>query len=155
MVVAAAGLGSVLAAYIDVLPSPIQQLAHEAAGAPAPHGPGSRPPVTLGTGRPAARKAPPSSQPAPAPRHAPSSAAAPSAATTPTHYRPAFSPSGHHPTEPGCRPSPGRSPYQPPEGPPGPTPPPWYRTAPCPAVPTGPAGLPTWNPHAPLPAWPG
>jgi hypothetical protein len=39
MVVAAAGLGSVLAAYTNVLPSPIQQLAHEAVAAPAPHGP--------------------------------------------------------------------------------------------------------------------
>ena len=35
MVVAAAGLGSVLAAYIDVLPSPIQRLAHVAVAAPA------------------------------------------------------------------------------------------------------------------------
>ena len=67
MVVAAAGLGSVLAAYIDVLPSPIQQLAHVAvaAPAPAPHRSSSRQAATLGTARPAPRKVQPSSQPAP------------------------------------------------------------------------------------------
>lgn len=37
LVAAAAGLGSVLAAYTDSLPSPIQQLAHVAVLAPAPH----------------------------------------------------------------------------------------------------------------------
>ena len=37
LVAAAAGLGSVLAAYTDSLPSPIQQLAHVAVAAPAPH----------------------------------------------------------------------------------------------------------------------
>jgi hypothetical protein len=151
MVVAAAGLGSVLAAYIDVLPSPIQQLAHEAAGAPAPHGSGSPQPVTLGTARPAPRKAQPSSRPAPAPRHPPGSAVTLSPATTPTHHhRPVFPASGHHPAEPSCSPSPARSPSQPPKGSPGSTPPPpWYQTAPCQAVPTGPASLPTWNPRAP------
>ena len=62
MVVAAAGLGSVLAAYIDVLPSPIQQLAHVAVAAPAPHDSSVSQPATLGTARPAPRKVQPSSR---------------------------------------------------------------------------------------------
>jgi hypothetical protein len=150
MVVAAAGLGSVIAAYIDVLPSPIQQLAHAGIAAPAPHGSGSGQIGTLGTARPAPRKAQPSSQPAPAPRHPPASDAS-SLGTTPTpHYWPRYTASGHHRTEPACSPSPGRSPSQPPNRSPGSTPPPpWYQTAPCQAVPTGPASLPTWNPRAP------
>lgn len=72
MVVAAAGLGSVLAAYIDVLPSPIQQLAHVAVAAPAPHDSGSSQSATLGIGRRAPRKVQPSSPaPRPATRRAP------------------------------------------------------------------------------------
>jgi len=148
MVVAAAGLGSVLAAYIDVLPSPIQQLAHEAVAAPAPHGSGARQSTTLGMGRHAPRKAQPSAQPAPAARHSANGAAAPAQGTTPTsRYRPRFSASDHRPTEPAC--SPGRAPYQLPQGPRGSTPPPWYQTEPCRAIPTGPASLPTWSPHLP------
>ena len=97
MVVAAAGLGSVLAAYIDVLPSPIQRLAHVAVA--APDGSSSSQPATLGTARPAPRKVQPSSRSAPAPRHSASAALAPSMRTTPTpHYRPLFSPSDYHPT---------------------------------------------------------
>jgi len=36
LVTAAAGLGSITAAYVDVLPGPIQQMAHVTVGAPAP-----------------------------------------------------------------------------------------------------------------------
>ena len=46
LVVAAAALGSVFAAYIDVLPSPIQQLAHVTVAAPAPPSSGALRPVT-------------------------------------------------------------------------------------------------------------
>jgi len=151
MVVAAAGLGSVLAAYIDVLPSPIQQLAHVAVAAPAPHDSSVSQPATLGTARPAPRKVQPSSRPAPAPRHSASAAVAPSQGTTPTpRYRPLFSPSGYRPTGPACSPRPGHSPYQPPKGSPGASlPPSWYQAVPCMAIPTGPAGQPTLNPYAP------
>jgi len=151
MVAAAAGLGSVLAAYIDVLPSPIQQLAHVAVAAPAPHDSSSSQPATLGTtARPAARKVEPSSQPAPAPRHSASAALTPSQGTTPTpHYRPLFSPSGHRPTYPACSPGHGHSSHQPPKGSPGSSlPPSWYPVVPCTVIPTEPAGQPTLNPYA-------
>jgi len=151
MVVAAAGLGSVFAAYIDVLPSPIQQLAHVAVAAPAPHGSSSRQAATLGTARPVPRKVQPSSRPAPAPRHSASAALTPSEGTNPTpHYRSPFSPSGHRPTYPACSPAPGHSPHQPPKGSPGPSlPPSWYQAVPCTAIPSGPAGQPTLNPYVP------
>ena len=151
MVVAAAGLGSVLAAYIDVLPSPIQQLAHVAVAAPAPHRSSSRQPATLGTARPAPRKVQPSSQPAPAPHHTASAAAGPSQGTTPTpRHRPQFPPSGHRPAYPSCSPGPGQSPDQPPKGSPGSSlPPSWYQTTPCTVFPTGPASQPTLTPYAP------
>ena len=48
-VVAAAGLGSVFAAYVDVLPSPIQQLAHVTVAAPAPPSSGPLRAVRPGT----------------------------------------------------------------------------------------------------------
>jgi len=69
MVAVVAGLGSVLAAYIDVLPSPIQQLAHVAVAAPAP--PRAQP-ATLETARAARRTAHPvTSQPTPRPHRSP------------------------------------------------------------------------------------
>ena len=148
MVVAAAGLGSVLAAYIDVLPSPIQQLAHVAVAAPAPRGSSSGQPE-LETAGPAPRVQP-SSRPASAPRHSASAALAPSQGTTPTPHWPRVSPSGYRPTGPACSARPGHSPHQPPKGSPGYSPPPsWYQAAPCMGIPTGPAGQPTLNPYAP------
>src|SRR5271169_1681691 len=74
LVVAAAALGSVFAAYIDVLPSPIQQLAHVTVAAPAP--PSSGPPRSATVGvSPATHGTPrPSSQPAPGPHHSTSPA---------------------------------------------------------------------------------
>jgi hypothetical protein len=146
MVVAAAGLGSVLAAYIDVLPSPIQQLAHGAFAAPAPHGSSSRLSATLGMGQRAPHKVQPSAQPAPAARHS-ANALVPVQGTAATpHYRSRFPAPDHYSTEAAC--SPGRSPYQFPE-PGGSTPPPWYQKEPCAATPTGPASLPTREPHLP------
>src|ERR1700736_4835204 len=65
LVVAVAGLGSVFAAYIDVLPGPIQQLAHVTVAAPPP--PRAKPPPSA-TGRTAAATRPAdrhSSQPVP------------------------------------------------------------------------------------------
>ena len=151
MVVAAAGLGSVLAAYIDVLPSPIQQLAHVAVAAPAPHDSGSSQSATLGMGRRAPRKAQPSSRPAPAPRHPASAAAVSSPAVTPApHHHPRSWPSYRRPTEQACSPRPGYSPPPSPEGSPGSGPPPfWYPPGPCTAIPTWPTGQPTLNPRVP------
>ena len=65
MVVAAAGLGSVLAAYIDVLPSPIQQLAHVAVAAPGAASTPARasPPRWGRRGPRPARCSPPASRP--------------------------------------------------------------------------------------------
>jgi hypothetical protein len=150
MVAAAAGLGSVLAAYIDVLPSPIQQLAHEAVAAPAPHGSGSRQSATLGKGRPEPRKPQPSSQPASAPRH-PAGTDQPSGRTWATpHFPPVSSPPGDRPTEPACRPSPWRSLGPSPKGSayPG-SPPPWDQPEPCTGFPTWPADQPTPTPYGP------
>ena len=148
MVVAAAGLGSVLAAYIDVLPSPIQQLAHVAVAAPAPHDSGSSQPATLGIGRRAPRKVQPSSRPAPAARHPASAAAVSSPAVTPTpHHYPRRWPSYYHPTEHACTPRPGYSPPPSlppsPKGSPGSGPPPFWYPGPCTAIPTWPADQPT------------
>ena len=107
MVAAVAGLGSVLAAYKDVLPSPIQQLAHVAVAAPAPPSTSNQRPVTLGTGRRAAshQARPASSHPALQP-HRPS-ATAPAASPTPTTLRPRRKPlpkssPGHRAPGPAC-----------------------------------------------------
>jgi hypothetical protein len=149
MVAAAVGLGSVLAAYIDVLPSPIQQLAHEV-GAPAPRGSGPHGTGTLATAQPASGQTPsPSSQSAPQPGHSGGTTQAPSHGSTPTpHYSPRSSASGRHPTGPACSPaslhlsSPrptgsahasfsGSPPIQ------------------CVGIPTNPASEPTLNPYVP------
>ena len=48
LVTAAAGLGSITAAYVGVLPGPIQQLAHVTVGAPPPpHDKSHRPPAVI------------------------------------------------------------------------------------------------------------
>ena len=100
MVVAAAGLGSVLAAYIDVLPSPIQQLAHVAVAAPAPHRFRLEPVRHAGDREARAAQGPALQPAAPAPRHPASAAAVSSPAVTPTpHHYPRRWPSYYHPTE--------------------------------------------------------
>jgi hypothetical protein len=108
MVAAVAGLGSVLAAYTDVLPSPIQQLAHVAVAAPAPPSISTQQPVMLGTGRRSAshKARPPSSPPALQPRRSPTTA--PASDPTPTASRrprrrplPSSSP-GHRTPGPAC-----------------------------------------------------
>jgi hypothetical protein len=145
MVAAAAGLGSVLAAYSDVLPSPIQQLAHVAVAAPAP--PGSDRPAALGTGRQVPNKPGPSSQPAPGP-YRPASAAQPSAQPgSPTpHYSPLSSSPGHRPTGPAC----STGAWNPPKASAHPSPlPSWPQEEHCTGIPTRPAGQPTLNPYVP------
>ena len=107
MVAAVAGLGSVLAAYSDVLPSPIQRLAHLAVAAPAPDNSGPQQPGALLTARPASHTARAASQPAPGPHHSASHAQAPGQANSP---RPNFTPEssgspGHGSTPASLRPA--------------------------------------------------
>jgi hypothetical protein len=115
LVAAVAGLGSVLAAYSDVLPSPIQHLAHVAVAAPAP-----QPPAALGTGtrvrrsdRPVTSR-PVTSRPARRPHHSPVTAAPSPAAQTPTPRTgsyPRISPSpGYRGPQPICSAVPLHSP---------------------------------------------
>ena len=149
MVAAVAGLGSVLAAYSDVLPSPIQQLAHVAVAAPAP--PSSGPPAILGTGRPAPRTARAISQPAPGPPRSAGAAPASSPATSPPpHFtpEPRRSPS-YGSTSASCEPSPGGSPSPSAKTSAHPTPPSWLPAVPCAGIPTGTASQPTPNPYIP------
>ena len=107
MVAAAAGLGSVLAAYIDVLPSPIQQLVHEVAAAPAPRGSGPHGSGTEGMAQPTSGQTPaPTSQSAPKPSRSERTARASSPAGSPTpRYSPVSSAPGRRPTGPACSPA--------------------------------------------------
>jgi hypothetical protein len=149
LVVAVAGLASVFAAYTDVLPGPIQQLAHVAVAAPAP--PGSGPPRPLtDQARPATRGAVQSSgQPARGPHH--STSPGPAGQVTPTpNFKPGPDRSrGHRPTGPSCTPGPGHSPGPQPKVSGRPSPPSWYPGERCTGLPTGPAGKPTPYPSAP------
>ena len=150
MVAAVAGLGSVLAAYSDVLPSPIQQLAHVAVAAPAP--PSSGPPrsATLGTGRPAPRPAQAASQPGSGPRHPAGLAQASGQATTPqSHFTPETSRSpGYDGTSASCGPSRRPSPSPSAKESAHPSPGSWP-TVPCAVAPIGSAIQPTVYPHVP------
>jgi hypothetical protein len=145
LVAAVVGLGSVLAAYTDVLPSPIQQLAHVTVAAPAP--PHSGRPATSAPGHAKARQVHATSgPPARGPLHSAGSAQPPGqASSAQAHYRPPASPSGRRPTEPACGPAPWRS-----------TGPPDDHVAPsgsqgeqCTGIPTRPASEPTLNPYVP------
>ncbi len=143
MVVAAAGLGSVLAASIDVLPSPIQQLAHEV-GAPAP--PGSHRPAAVGRGHSARRQSSAAtSQPAPQPDGPAVTGPSSGHGGSPTpHYSPLSSASGRHPAGPSCSPGslflPSASPHASSSG---------SQPVQCTGIPTNPAGQPTLNPYVP------
>jgi hypothetical protein len=141
MVAAAAGLGSVLAAYSDVLPSPIQQLAHVAVAAPAP--PSSGPPrsATLGT----------ASQPGSAPRHSASPAQATGPATSPQGlFTPEVSRSpGHDGASVTCVPRLRPSPSPSAKASTHPSPSPWPPAVPCGIFPTGSAIRPTRDPYVP------
>jgi hypothetical protein len=122
LVAAVAGLGSLLAAYTDLLPSSIQQLAHVAVAAPAPHHHSQpQPPSMPGTARPvvsASRS--PSSRPSATPQHSAGPVRAPGSRSTrhPLRRRPVTAPPGpsaprvhtaracRRPVPPPCRPGP-------------------------------------------------
>ena len=150
-VVAVAGLGSVFAAYIDVLPSPIQQLAHVTVAAPPP--PSSGPPRLATTGtRPATHGAgQPSSQPAPGPHHSasPARVSGQPTPTPPFRPRPTRSP-GRPAAGPSCGPGLVYSPSPQPKASGYPSPlPSWSQGGRCTSIPTGPTGLPTLSPTLP------
>jgi len=151
MVVAAAGLGSVLAAYTDVLPSPIQQLAHVAVAAPAPHRSGPPQPATMGTARPAPRPDPATSQPAPGPRH--SAGIAPlsgHATSSPPQFTPGTSrPTGRPGSSASCVPSRPPSPSPSAKVSTRPTPTPRPTAVTCAGGPWGYAVQPTMYPYVP------
>jgi hypothetical protein len=146
-VVAVAGLGSVFAAYVDVLPSPLQQLAHVTVAAPAP--PGSSPlrAVGPGTTSDAHSAVQHGSQPAPGPRRSASPTRVPGqpSSTPPFKPRPTRSP-GRTAARPSC--SPGlHSPSPQPKASGLPSPlPSWPQGEHCTGIPTGPAHLPTLSP---------
>jgi hypothetical protein len=150
MVVAVAGLGSVFAAYIDVLPGPIQQLAHVTVAAPAPPSSGPHPSVTARTPR-ATDPADRSSQTGPGSHHSTSPARVPGQLTPTPDYKPGPTGSpGPRATGPSCGPGLARSPSPQPKASGYPSPPPWSQGKHCTGIPTGPAGQPTLNPYVPL-----
>jgi hypothetical protein len=149
MVAAAVGLGSVLAAYIDVLPSPIQQLAHEVAAAPAPRGSDPYGTGTLATAQPVrSQVSAATSQPNPQPDRPTVTDPSSGQASSPTpHYSPLSSVPGRHPTGPTCSPwyylpsaSPTGSAHASSSGSP---------PIQCVRMPTNPASEPTLNPYLP------
>jgi hypothetical protein len=157
MVVAAAALGSVFAAYIDVLPGPIQQLAHVTVAAPAP--PSSGPPrAVTGKTPPATHRAgQPSSQPAPGPHHSASPAQVHGQLTPTPNYKPRPTRSSGHPaTGPSCGPVLAHSPSPQPKVS-GPQPkvsgypslPSWYPGEHCTGIPVRPSDEPTLHPYVP------
>jgi hypothetical protein len=150
LLVAAAGLSSVLAAYTDVLPSPIQQLAHVTVAAPAPPRSGPHPAAKASARR--AGSAPrPSSQPASGPPHSAAVTQPPSPGQSPKpNYKPAPTRSpGHRSTGMDCSLSPRHSPSPPPKSAAYPRPPWWSQGENCTGIPSGPAAVPTLNPYLP------
>lgn len=151
VVVAVAGLGSVFAAYIDVLPSPIQQLAHVTVAAPAP--PSSSPLRSVRAKRPPATHpaVQHGSQPAPGPDHSTSPARVSGPPTPTPHFQPGPTRSSGRPAAgPSCGPGLAHSPSPQPKASGQPSPPSWSQGEQCTGIPTGPAGLPTLNPYVPL-----
>jgi hypothetical protein len=145
-VVAVAGLGSVFAAYVDVLPSPIQQLAHVAVAAPAPHG--STPFRAVGSGTASHSAVQHGSQPAPGPHHSasPTRVSGQPSPTPPFKPRPTRSP-GRTAARPSCSPGLLHSPSPQPKASGLPSPlPSWPQGEHCTGIPTGPAHLPTLSP---------
>lgn len=109
LVATVAGLGSILAAYTDLLPSPIQQVAHVAVAAPAPHRTGSLPSTTTSRARHTHATLQPTSRPGPRPSHSAGTAQRPG--QTPTARLTPFSlPPGHGTCSPAPRHSPVPSP---------------------------------------------
>ena len=90
LVVAVAGLGSVLAAYTDVLPGPVQQLAHVTVAAPAPPSSGRQSSAKASALQAAPATLQPSSRPAPGPHHSAGLAQVPGQGKSPQpSYKPA------------------------------------------------------------------
>lgn len=147
LVVAAVALGSVFAAYIDVLPSPIQQLAHVTVAAPAPHGSGPGQSLTARTRRGTHAAPQPSSQPATGPQHSTSPAQVPGQPTPRYRPRPTWSPG--RTTRPSCAPGVAHSPGPQPKASGYPGPLPWYQWEHCAGIPTGSARPPTLHPDVP------
>ena len=148
LVVAVAGLGSVFAAYIDVLPSPIQQLAHVTVAAPAP--PSSSPQRSVRPGTASGTHTPVQhgSQPAAGPHHSTSPAGVSGQPTPTPHFSPGPTSSpGRRATGPSCGPGLAHSPSPQPKASGHPSPPPsWSQGEHCTGIPTGPADLPTLSP---------
>jgi len=148
--VAVAGLGGVFAAYIDVLPSPIQQLAHVTVAAPAP--PSSSPlrSVRPGTASVTHSAVQHGSQPAPGPHHSTSPAGVSGQPTPTPHFSPGPTSSpGRRATGPSCGPGLAHSPSPQPKASGQQIPPSWSQGEHCTGIPTGPADLPTLNPYVP------
>jgi hypothetical protein len=129
LVVAAAGLGSVLAAYMDLLPSPIQQ----SVAASASHSSDQRRSVTLGTGKRVPRTVATSARPIPRPDRSAATHQASHPAQYPSHYRPPTPRPSGLPVEPVCGTSVGHW-----TGP--------IQSKLCPSPPTSPAAQPSPNP---------
>jgi hypothetical protein len=113
LVATVAGLGSVLAAYTDLLPSPIQQVAHVAVAAPAPHRSGSLPSTMTSRARHTHATLQPTSRPGPRPSHSAGNAQRPGQTPAPRprpHLTPFSLPPGHGTCSPAPRHSPVPSP---------------------------------------------
>ena len=100
LVVAAAAVGGVLAAYADVLPSSIQQAAHVAVGAPLPQGSARTGSATSGAGQTAAHqaRAAKSQQPATPHHSAPPTPASSQTQASRPRPTPSYSRAAVHPT---------------------------------------------------------
>ena len=149
-VVAVAGLGSVFAAYVDVLPSPIQQLAHVTVAAPAP--PSSSPlrSVRPGTASVTHSAVQHGSQPAPGPHHSASPAQVHGQLTPTPNYKPRPTRSSGHPaTGPSCGPVLAHSPSPQPKASGYPSLPSWYPEEHCTGIPVRPSDEPTLHPYVP------
>jgi hypothetical protein len=138
LVATVAGLGSVLAAYTDLLPSPIQQVAHVAVAAPAPHRSGSLPSTMTSRARHTHAKLQPTSRPGPRPSHSAGNAQRPGQTPTPRpHLTPFSLPPGHGTCSPAPRHSPVPSPTASDRSWPAFT---WSPEQSCPSVVTWPSG---------------
>jgi len=151
LIVAAAGLGSVLAAYTDVLPGPVQQLAHVTVAAPAPPSSGRHSSARDSAHRTRSATARPGSSPASG--SAPSSGLAqpPGQGGSPKpSYKPLPTGSpGRHPTGVACSFIPPRWPSPPPKASAYPTPPLWAEGEKCTGIPSRPRAEPTLDPYVP------
>ena len=150
LVVAVAGLGSVFAAYIDVLPSPIQQLAHVTVAAPPPPSSGPHRFATARTRRPRTTQTGPAASPAPGRttrRAWPGPRAAGPDADLQARPDPVTRPPGHRAV---LRPGPGALAGSAAAGIGISEPALVVSGEHCTGIPTGPSSQPTLNPYVPL-----